>query len=246
VHLKDRGDIQVYGQTVTLQEHDGSIVLEDLSGKERSYALYTCPTTGWKYLYATLPIDLLNSDDEEDEKIGLQPRYLIFDKVFDLYRHFQRHPVLQPSIGRIHHGRILLFDGQHKAAALLWTGRRDCECKVYLDPDLRLLNQTNISAHDKFAQTRFYASIMVLKLGTEFGNDFETYKNLEEETAKSEAGFMAYLNRNPEQSLTRGEATSAFGAISTIPSFTILITKPLNSSRKGTAAATKLHLRLTC
>jgi len=100
------------------------------------------------------------------------PRFLIFDKVFELYRHFQRHPVLQPSIGRVNNNRVLFFDGQHKVAALLWTGRREFECKIYLAPDIRLLNETNIAAHDKFSQTRFYASIMVLKLGTEFGLDF--------------------------------------------------------------------------
>ncbi len=54
--------------------------------------------------------------------------------------------------------RVLLFDGQHKVAALLWNGRRDFECKIYLNPDLRLLNETNILAHDTFSQTRFDAS----------------------------------------------------------------------------------------
>src|SRR5438132_13228673 len=34
---------------------------------------------------------------------------------------------------------------------------------------------------------------MVLKLGTQFGADFEAYKNLEDGQSKSEAGFMAYL-----------------------------------------------------
>ena len=92
-------------------------------------------------------------------------------------------------------GQILVFDGQHKMAALLWNGQREFECKVYLSPDLRLLNDTNISAHDKFAQTRFFSSIMVLKLGTEFGTDFESYKNEEDGTSKNEAGFMTYLGR---------------------------------------------------
>src|SRR4028118_1240876 len=82
-----------------------------------------------------------------------------------------------------------------KMAALLWNGQRKFECKVYLSPDLRLLNDTNISAHDKFAQTRFFSSIMVLKLSSEFGTDFESYKNKEDDTSKNEAGFMTYLGR---------------------------------------------------
>jgi hypothetical protein len=157
-----------------------------------------------------LPVELLDSDDDDDEKWGLQPRYLIFDKVFDLYRHFQRHPVLQPSIGRVSQNRIVLFDGQHKIAALLWNGRTEFECKIYLNPDLKLLNETNVAAHDKFSQTRFFSSVMVVKLGTEFGNDFEEYKKLEDGTAKSEAGFMKFLSRNPSLALTRAELNKRF------------------------------------
>lgn len=176
-------------------EGDGDGIEIETPTKQLEYALYKSPATGWKYFYATLPIDLLDSDDATDHNMGLQPRYLIFDKVFNMYRHFQRHPVLQPSIGRLDDGQILVFDGQHKMAALLWNGQREFECKVYLSPDLRLLNDTNISAHDKFAQTRFFSSIMVLKLGTEFGTDFESYKNKEDDTSKNEAGFMTCLGR---------------------------------------------------
>ena len=126
----------------------------DTAGGTLTHARYVCPTTGWKYFYATLPVVLLDGDDDEDHEIGLQPRFLIADKVFELHRHFQRHPVLQPSVGRVHQNRILLFDGQRNIAALLWTGRREFECKVYLTPDIKLLNETNIAAHDKFSQTR--------------------------------------------------------------------------------------------
>src|SRR5206468_2922833 len=116
-------------QRVVVHEDDAKVILETPHANH-TYSLYQAPATGWKYFYATLPIELLDSDDEEDHKIGLQPRYLIFDKVFDMYRHFQQHPVLQPSIGRLHDERIVLFDGQHKIAALLWTGRREFECKI--------------------------------------------------------------------------------------------------------------------
>jgi hypothetical protein len=208
-YLKNEKDIKAYGQNVSVYETDGKIHIETGTNKY-SYDLYRCPITGWKYFYATLPVEILDSDDEEDNKVGLQPRFLIFEKVFELFRHFQNHPVLQPSIGRINNNRVLLFDGQHKAAALLWNERREFECKIYVAPDLRLLNQTNISAHDKFSQTRFFSSIMVLKLGTEFGIDFEDYKNLEDETNKSEAGFLKFLEHRPQQALTKAELNKRF------------------------------------
>ena len=136
----------------------------------------------------------MDSDDDNEHSQGLQPRYLIFDKVFQMFRHFQHYPVLQPSIGRIDGNKIVLFDGQHKVASLLWTGRRDFECKIYINPNLEVLNQANISAHDKFAQTRFFSSIMVLKLGAQFGKDFEDYKNTENGQEKTEQGFIEYIS----------------------------------------------------
>ena len=206
-YLQEKGDIQHYAQPITVQESNNTIKIESAS-LSKDFQLYRCPITGWGYFYATLPIEVLGSDDDSDQGIGLQPRYLIFDKVFELFRHFQNSPVLQPSLGRVVNGRIRLFDGQHKAAAILWNNHKELECKVYMEPDMRLLNQTNISAHEKFAQTRFYTSIMVMKLGTQFGQDFEQYKDLEDGNIKSESGFVNYLIA--KDSITKGEAMNRF------------------------------------
>ena len=208
-YLHSKGAIPNYGLPVAVQEHNNSVRIES-SKIFRDFAAYVCPITGWKYFYATLPVDLIDSDDDKDQKDGLQPRYLIFDKVFNLYRHFQRNPILQPSLGRIDENKIKLFDGQHKAAAILWNGHTDLECKIYIQPDIRLLNQTNISAHDKFAQTRFFSSIMVQKLGTQFGKEFEDYKNTEDGQTKSEAGFVSYLLLR--DALTKSEVAARFNS----------------------------------
>ena len=206
-HLYSNGSILNYGLPVAVQEDGDTIQIESPKDLLKTRT-YECPITGWKYFYATLPVDLIDSDDDQDQAIGLQPRYLIPDKVFELFRHFQRYPVLQPSLGRIVGNRIKLFDGQHKAAAVLWNGYRELECKIYIEPDARLLNQTNISAHDKFAQTRFFSSIMILKLGTQFGVDFEVYKNLEDGQVKSEAGFVNYIRA--KENLTKSEVNQRF------------------------------------
>lgn len=209
IFLKESGDIKSFGQVIEAVETEGLIELRSDNGSHK-HRLYTCPATGWKYFYATVPVDLVESDDESDHGIGLQPRYLISEKVFELYRHFQRHPVLQPSIGRIVGNRLKLFDGQHKIAGLLWGGRREFEVKVYVTCDVRLLNQTNISAHDNFAQTRFYSSIMVMKLGSQFGADFEDYKKDESEAVKSEAGFLKWLIRHDAGMTKKAERTEQF------------------------------------
>jgi hypothetical protein len=207
-YLQDEGDVEVFGESVSLKESENQISITNHSFQNK-FQIQICPRTGWRYFYGNLPISILNSDDDEEDKMGLQPRYLIFDKVFELFRHFELYPVLQPSIGRIYKNKLLLFDGQHKAAALLWSGRKVFECKIYVDPDLRLLNQANISAHDKFAQTRFYSSIMILKLGNQFGKDFEEYKNKEDESVKTELGFLQFLEKK-DPTLTRAERNRRF------------------------------------
>jgi len=206
-YFKDKGIVSNFGETVYHKINDGIIELE-FSNKKESFKLYTCPITKWKYFYAILPVSVMNSDDDEEGKIGLQPRYLIQDKVFDLYRHFQRNTVLNPSIARLYNNKILVFDGQHKIAAMLWGERKEFELKIYIDPDPKSLNQTNISAHDKFAQTRFYSSVMVAKLGSQFGKQFEEYKNLEEQEKKTEAGFVKFV-QNSEQ-LTTADINKRF------------------------------------
>lgn len=208
-YLKSRKELATFGESVAVSATNGAVKVQGASDTLEC-VVNDCTTTGWKYFYANLPVALIDSDDDEDQKIGLQPRYLIPEKVFDLYRHFQRHPVLQPSIGRVRGNRLVLFDGQHKIAALLWNNHRKFECKIYLNPDIRLLNETNISAHEKFAQTRFFASIMVDKLGALFGADFLTYRNLENGESKSEAGFMRYLARDPERGLTTADRNKRF------------------------------------
>ena len=208
-YLKTNKDIETYGESVTFTNlPDNRINLENHLFSQ-TFELQTCPLTKWNYFYAILPISILDSDDDDDKKIGLQPRFLILEKVFEMFRHFQYFPVLQPSIGRVHNGKILLFDGQHKAASLLWTGRQNFECKIYINPDTSILNEANRLAHEKYAQTRFFASVMVLKLGAQFGLDFDEYKNIEKDSFKSEVGLIEYL-LNKEIPVTRGDINKKF------------------------------------
>ncbi|EQB39704.1 hypothetical protein M947_05105 [Sulfurimonas hongkongensis] len=206
-YFQDNKDINGFGLSVYSKSTENTIEIE-IANKKTTYHLFTCPTTQWKYFYALIPVEAINSDDDEDGEIGLQPRYLILDKVFNLYRHFQKHPVLQPSIARLYKNKILVFDGQHKIASMLWGGRKEFELKIYINPDPQILNNTNIAAHDKFAQTRFYSSIMVSKLGSQFGKQFEDYKNKEDEEKKSELGFINHLKISDE--LTVAEANKRF------------------------------------
>jgi hypothetical protein len=51
---------------------------------------------------------------------------------------------------------------------------------------------------------------MILKLGSQFGKDFENYRNSEDEKVKSEVGFMEYLKKTREAELTRAQRNKRF------------------------------------
>jgi hypothetical protein len=191
-YLKEKKYISTFSEDIFIIDTNDTIMIEFCNSR-KSYKLYNCPITNWKYFFGIFPIDVINSDDDDEHEVGLQPRYLIKDKVFNLYRHFQLNPVLQPSIARINKNKILVFDGQHKIASLLWNGWKEFALKIYLNPEPQRLNDTNILAHDEFSQTRFYSSIMVAKLGTQFGKKFDNYKSIQDNCKKTEAGFIKYL-----------------------------------------------------
>ncbi|WP_417335912.1 HNH endonuclease [Halobacteriovorax marinus] len=235
-YLKEKKKIEEFGLPVHIVSQNEEEVEIEVKNKVSKFPLNKCKTTGWSYFYATLPVEVLNSDDDKDNEVGLQPRYLIFDKVFNLFRHFQSHPVLQPSICRFHKNKVLVFDGQHKIAGLLWDGRKSFELKIYLDCDPDLLNKTNIDAHDKFAQTRFYSSIMVAKLGSQFGKEFEEFKNLEDDQTKTEASFVKFLREKDK--LTKGDVNKRFRSFlynSVLDDDENKISRLINKGNRGSA-----------
>ena len=68
---------------------------------------------------------------------------------------------LNGAVCRLVAGKIMLFDGQHKSAARIWAGRKALDCKVDIDPDVRLLKDTNPIAHDKLRQMAFFTSTLI-------------------------------------------------------------------------------------
>jgi hypothetical protein len=115
--------------------------------------VFVCPATGMTFFYSLLPIEYICNDTE------LQPRPLEQKRVWELYQHLSAHTQLAPAVCRLVDGKVSLFDGQHKSAAQIWAGRKAIDCKVYIDPDIRLLKDTNLIAHDKLRQMAFSSNI---------------------------------------------------------------------------------------
>jgi len=184
-----------WGQPFRTEVRDERITLY-LDGHEADLPLAECPATGELYFFATLPVALLAND------IDLQPRPLESDRVWELYRHLRTHTQLAPAVCRLVGEKLLLFDGQHKAAAQVWAGRHAVDCKVYLEPDIRRLKETNLSAHDKLRQMPFYTSTLLEKYADMASEDWEAF--LQNAGPKTEAAFVDFM-RNRAQ-LTSAEA----------------------------------------
>lgn len=173
------------GEKLTYESNNNIMKLY-IKDSPREFPLYNCPITSWQYFYANIPVEFLENDNE------LQPRALRPASLWNLYRHFQSNTQLAPSICRIDNDGILrLFDGQHKAASQIWSGRPEIECKVYLVPEPTILKETNLEAHGKFRQMSFYSHELMKKYADIFGEDWNLY--METEGEKSEAGFFNFL-----------------------------------------------------
>jgi hypothetical protein len=86
---------------------------------------------------------------------------------------------------------IFVFDGQHKAAAKIWAGAKFLDTKVFVEPDVIKLMKTNLVAHDKLKQLRFYSSILADKLAQIYGVNWQKY--IETADKKSEKGFCNFV-----------------------------------------------------
>jgi HNH endonuclease len=184
-----------FGRPIRVDGITASQVTLHFTNPERApqqSSIFSCPATSMRYFYAVLPIEYISNDGE------LQPRPLEQKRVWEMYRHLSTHTQLAPAVCRIVNGKIMLFDGQHKSAAQIWAGRKTLDCKVYIDPDVRLLKDTNLIAHDKLRQMAFFTSTLIAKYSDIFKQEWEEY--LERPGAKNETDFVAFLR-------TRGKTT---------------------------------------
>jgi hypothetical protein len=175
-----------FGKNLNFEIKDEKIIIY-FSDKIKSdeFQLYVCPATGFKYFYITLPVKYLSNDEK------LQPRPIEEKRLWDLYVHLNTHTQLSPAICRLVNKSILLFDGQHKSAAQIWAGRKQVECKVYIEPDEKTLKETNLAAHDKLRQMNFFTSVLISKWADIFKDEWEEF--LEIKGVKSEKEFVNFL-----------------------------------------------------
>jgi hypothetical protein len=109
---------------------------------------------------------------------------------------YDGNPQLQPSLAILQFeepegkGKILLFDGQHKAAAQLYLRNSKLFTRVFVNADKDKIKQANFRAHTVVAQIHFPDFIQD-KVGHDlFKLEFDSYRDTADESSDSEEKFI--------------------------------------------------------
>ena len=124
------------------------------------------------YFYDEIAIKYI----ENDEQIQLRPLGPnILPLIFNLKDSIQ----LLPSLGRLDKltSTIKIFDGQHKAVAQIIGNNRDyIQCIVFVDADIKALQEVIYQAHSSFVQQKYNKNHIESKLASIFKNNIEAYR----------------------------------------------------------------------
>jgi hypothetical protein len=107
-----------------------------------------------KYCFIDVPIEYLFHD-----KL-INPRG-INNSISKLVKEFHKgNPQLHTSLARIEDGKIKIFDGQHKAVAQILLGAKRLVLRLFEDPNVERLTETNTNAGSTLRQIAFDKSVM--------------------------------------------------------------------------------------
>jgi hypothetical protein len=119
-----------------------------------SEKIYDDPLSNESFTFIKVPIEYIYHDEI------INPRG-INNSISKLIKEFDKgNPQLHLSLARIDNGKILIFDGQHKAVAQLLLGIRELVLRVFINPDIDRLTETNTNAGSILRQVAFDKSIM--------------------------------------------------------------------------------------
>ena len=168
-----------------LQYYDGSKY--DFKYKvNKNFMEYSFPDIGDNNIYkANIFVDRLS--EEKYSFIEVPIEYIFHDELINprginnslrlLVKEFYKgNPQLHISLARIDEGKIRIFDGQHKAVAQLLLGARKLVIRIFLDPDIDRLIETNTNAGSKLKQIAFDKSIVRQLHNTLYAEKLEQFQ----------------------------------------------------------------------
>ncbi len=131
---------------------------------------YSFDDTGDNLVHQT-PILIDNLSKEKTCFIEVPIEYLFHDEIINprginntigkLIKEFdKKNPQLHLSLARIDDSKLKIFDGQHKAVAQILLGTKKLVIRVFLEPNIDRLIETNTNAGSTLRQIVFDKSIM--------------------------------------------------------------------------------------
>jgi hypothetical protein len=124
-----------------------------------------------KTVFINIPIEYLHHDSLINPR-GINNSISLLVKEF-----YKGNPQLHISLARIIDDKISVFDGQHKAIAQILLGNRKLLLRLFLEPNIDRLTETNTNAGSSLRQIAFDKSIMRQLNNTLYYERIKRYQN---------------------------------------------------------------------
>ena len=175
--------------------------------------IYTDHLSGEQTAFIEVPIEYIYHDELINPR-GINNSISLLVKEF-----YKKNPQLHLSLARIDNNKIKIFDGQHKAVAQILLGTRKMTLRLFINPDVERLIETNTNAGSKLKQIAFDKSIIRQLHNTLLNEKIEEYQkghNMSEddysfseqdlvEYFKGERGNVKqYIINSQKDNITRG------------------------------------------
>lgn len=110
--------------------------------------------SGEKSAFVKIPLEYLYHDELINPR-GINSSISLLIKEF-----YKKNPQLHLSLARIDDGKIKIFDGQHKAVAQIMLDAKFIVLRLFINPDVERLTETNTNAGSKLKQIAFDKAIV--------------------------------------------------------------------------------------
>lgn len=156
--------------------------------------IYEDPSgSGFLSVFTTLPIDYVFHDGELNPRPISEKDTNLIEEFY--YQNPQLHVCLCRAdevgeVGDLKKIKVLLFDGQHKAAAQLYAGKKYLPLRIFIKYDKDKLKEVNFRAHTDLVQMEFFKSITAEVGHGLFAEKFKEYLNTHPTERTSEKSFL--------------------------------------------------------
>lgn len=194
-------DVYKQGQMASLKH-----ILEKYDGSKHQF-IYKNEGKSIKYSFSDIgdnniyesPIFIDNLSKEEFTFVEVPLEYIYHDELINprginsniskLIKEFYKpNPQLHLSLARFEDNKIKIFDGQHKAVAQILLGTKKLVLRLFLNPNLDRLIETNTNAGSTLKQVAFDKAIMQQLNDVLYKETIEKYKK-EKDLAEDDMSF---------------------------------------------------------